>query len=181
MGLDSYSLLGEGYHGANIANWIAIKRPQKVRGLCLVSPGPLKEDSATVNALLDDFIPHIFANKDGNWDGSGGISDENAAVVCDYLFSNVNREGERCVAFMKSFHGRYGEGFLYSKEMNHIMNFFRRDPIPADLLAAIKAPVLIIQGSADVAASPLAAAEEWRNSYKSAGSIQGHLFIIRYC
>lgn len=37
--LSSYSIYGEGPHGANIAAWIAAKRVEQVQGLVLASPG----------------------------------------------------------------------------------------------------------------------------------------------
>lgn len=60
-----------------------------------------------------------------------------------------------------------GEGNLSSHDLSHIVNCLRRDPIPAQLLASIKVPCLIIHGDADKHASPLSAAEAWQKSLTS--------------
>lgn len=168
LGLESYNLLGEGFHGATICSWIAIKRPQKAQTLCLVSPGPLKEDYATSKALVEEWLPEAIANKDGNGDSSGSIPEDALQVISDYLFCRVNRQEDRRAAFMKAFQERYGTENASSHDLRHIAGFFRRDPIPSELLASIKTPVLIIHGEADKVASPLTATQAWQRSFKSA-------------
>lgn len=39
----SYTLFGEGVNGGNCAVFLTLKEPQKVKGLILASPGPMRE------------------------------------------------------------------------------------------------------------------------------------------
>lgn len=41
--LGTFSIVGEGVLGCCEAAWITIKRPEQVRALMLISPGPLHE------------------------------------------------------------------------------------------------------------------------------------------
>ncbi|KAM0748906.1 alpha/beta-hydrolase [Meredithblackwellia eburnea MCA 4105] len=161
LDLPNYSLVGEDFHGCNCATWIAIKRPEKVKSLCLISPGWLKEPPATVQAMCKEWLPHATSNKDGKGDGTGRIPEDAMQVVSDYYFGKMNREPERRAIFIEAFEKRYGAGHS-SHDIRHLISMFDREPIPADLVAGINAPVLILQGTDDAVASPMHAAEEWR-------------------
>ncbi|KAM0748905.1 alpha/beta-hydrolase [Meredithblackwellia eburnea MCA 4105] len=186
LGLEKYSLVGEEFHGCNCATWIAIKRPERVQSLLLASPGWLKEPQATINAMLNEFLPGAISNKNGNGDGSGTIPDETMQIVSDYYFGKLGREPEvrtylkyallhlqsvltyredslkqRRDLFLKVYQKRYGTS-QSAHDVNHVVNMFNRDPIPPELMATVKAPVLILQGADDAVAAPLQAAEEWQ-------------------
>lgn len=67
MDFPSYSLYGEGVHGANIAAWIAVKRREKVQALILASPGypaeyaSLGRISHNCNCMTDMFCDNQSA------------------------------------------------------------------------------------------------------------------------
>lgn len=165
--LKEYSVVGEGFHGACVAAWMGIKRPEKVGAICLVSPGHLKEPEASVSAMMTEFLPSAIVNKDGNGDQTGTIPYDSLAMMNDYFFGDCERQEERRKIYLDRFQHRYGTNHG-SHDITRLIEFFQRDPIPSSLLAGIKAHILILRGESDQVASPKKAAEEWRDSLKSA-------------
>ncbi|KAI5477555.1 beta-ketoadipate enol-lactone hydrolase [Pseudohyphozyma bogoriensis] len=161
--LESYSLLGEGSHGANVVVWATIMRSEKVEALLLVSPGTFALDPAT--AHIRDLV---CGNKDGKGDGSGRLTEEGLNMMKEYFFGPEGRQDDRRTQWGKAVEGRYGAG-KSSSDVHNIMHFLiHRAPIPQEMRAAITAPVLILQGEDDWHASPVEASEEWRDGFASA-------------
>ncbi|KAI5474459.1 hypothetical protein MNV49_003250 [Pseudohyphozyma bogoriensis] len=95
------------------------------------------------------------------------IPEDALEIFRDYFFNGSNRLTSRCEAFANYYQARYG-----TNQPTHDLWFTlapqRRKAIDPSLLAAIKVPVLIVQGGADLYTSPSAAAESWQKSFKSA-------------
>ncbi|KAI5477546.1 hypothetical protein MNV49_006134 [Pseudohyphozyma bogoriensis] len=164
--IQSYGVVGEGFHGCNIATWLALKSPEMVTAVVLASPCPLIEPEDVQFELNDEWLPEAVKHKDGKGDGSGTIPEEQMQVVADYYFGRMKRAEDRREKFLAHFQARYGTG-CSSHDISLIVNWFKREPIPASLLASVKAPVLILHGGDDNGASSLSAAEGWKNSFKS--------------
>ncbi|KAL8280466.1 hypothetical protein RQP46_007114 [Phenoliferia psychrophenolica] len=96
--LKSYALVGESMKGCNEAGWIAIKRPNHVRAICLVSPSWHLTPTEVVNSI-DEFIPMLVSNKDGKGDQSGNLPDAALEVVENFYFSGISRSSDRRLFF----------------------------------------------------------------------------------
>lgn len=167
LGFEKYSIVGAGFHGAAAAAWVAIKAPERVQALCLVAPGFFEESSGVAQELHSEWLPLVCKNKEGRGDGSGRIEQQEVVAINDFFFGKVYRQPEVRAATRLAFQHRYGEGYS-SHDITHLVHFFFRKRIPAEALASIKVPVLVLHGSEDVAVSPLAAAKEWCDGLKSA-------------
>ncbi|KAK4704266.1 hypothetical protein P7C70_g1953, partial [Phenoliferia sp. Uapishka_3] len=177
--LSSYAIVGESIKGCNEATWIALKRPEKVRALCLVSPSWHTSPQAVSDSMINDFLPMFISNKDGRGDGTGSLPEPSIKIVAEAriveLFSAQTWRSD--VGTILSFWPGHNElinstvtdGTGHSShDAEHVIRWFDRQRIPADRLATVKQPVLILAGTADTQVSPLTAAEEWRDSFTSA-------------
>lgn len=165
--LTKYALVGEGFLGSNVCTWIATKRPNQAQALFLASPGNLEETKEVSRMMVHEWLPLACSNKDGKGDGTGALPEEALVIVNNFFFGEVGREKERRQGYHDHFQARYGPG-IDAHDVERVVSFFLRKPIPPALRAAVTAPVLIIQGGDDVQVSPLSAAEDWRDGFKSA-------------
>ncbi|KAM0750699.1 hypothetical protein T439DRAFT_237689 [Meredithblackwellia eburnea MCA 4105] len=76
IGLEKFSILGEGWFGCRIASIIASRRPYQVQGLIYCSPGPFVEPPQIVHGMTVDWYQYATQNKDGNGDQTGDFAPE---------------------------------------------------------------------------------------------------------
>lgn len=162
MDFPSYSLYGEGVHGANIAAWIAIKRREKVKALMLASPG-YRAESPRIVGLLQSVEQGLLVNKDGRGDRSGTLPPAALQDITAYFIGSHERLADARTAMQHRFQQRYGSG---AGESSHDMLWlfkavYARAPIKESLLASVTCPVMIIRGADDTFVSPLEACEDW--------------------
>ncbi|GAA5866579.1 hypothetical protein JCM8547_005465 [Rhodosporidiobolus lusitaniae] len=158
----SYFVYGEGVLGCRTASWLAIRRPDKVRGLMLASPAYPIEDPE-ICASLEQLGQFLTLNK-----GPGGSGECPAeALEASYMFGSDPRQKDRKAEFKEAFERRYGAGFPASDTLT-LSSYGRRKAIPADLLAQIKCPVVVLSGGGDKIVSPKEACEQWQKSFVNA-------------
>ncbi|TNY18413.1 Alpha/Beta hydrolase protein [Rhodotorula diobovata] len=170
--LESYSIYGEGPHGANVAAWIAAKRVGQVESLVLASPGyPLEEP--TVGASLQEIKEAMSANKDGKGDGTGTFPVDALEEITIYCVGADERMREARQKLGEYFQARYGTG-QPGYEFAFLFSFvYERRPIPLEQLAKVACPVLILRGGADNLVCPEAAWEKWQRAFpKSSNGAQ---------
>ncbi|GAA5899724.1 hypothetical protein JCM6882_005422 [Rhodosporidiobolus microsporus] len=165
IGIERYSVFAEGIAGCHVGTTLAIKRPERVVSLLLSSPGHMTMPDTAAHAGLRDLLPDICANKDGNGDGSGTIPPD---VLCEnsaYAFGDVKGLPGVRELHNEAFQRRYGTGHTSSLELRHLfMAEAQRRAIPADDLAKVTCPTLILHGTRDTMISPLSAATEWQHA-----------------
>ncbi|GAA5872121.1 hypothetical protein JCM1840_006324 [Sporobolomyces johnsonii] len=160
----SFYLFGEGVLGCRVSSWLAIRRPKKVLGMMLASPAfPLEDPN--IAASLERLGQFLCANKTPN--GTGACPPEALEGIAGYFFGSDERQKERKEEFKVGFEKRYGAGFG-SHDTLALASYGTRERIPADLLATITCPVVILSGGADTDVSPLKACEEWQQAFTSA-------------
>ncbi|KAM0753579.1 alpha/beta-hydrolase [Meredithblackwellia eburnea MCA 4105] len=165
LDIPTYSVLGEGFFGANVVAWIAIKRPEKVRALILVSPGWPEEldPDGMFKEMHSRFIVPALSNKGGKGDGSGRIPQECLEICAEYFFAKHDRNFERIAGWVTALQSRYGPGHD-GHELLTIVNWFLRKAIPEELRAAITVPTLILASDEDQT-YPLESARAWQASF----------------
>ncbi|GAA5933599.1 hypothetical protein JCM3775_003748 [Rhodotorula graminis] len=176
MDFPSYSIYGEGVHGSVIATWIAIKRPDKVSSLLIASPGFMSEPPHVV-AMLRDVHDALMENKNGRGDGTGTFPPDALEGICAYFIGGNERLRDARERMKVHFQERYGRGEGASAhDVSWLfLAVYNRKPIPQDLLASIRCPVLILRGGDDHIVCPLEACEMWQRSFVNArGTVQIH-------
>ncbi|GAA5952819.1 hypothetical protein JCM3765_002975 [Sporobolomyces pararoseus] len=168
MKFTSYHLLGEAVHGCNIASWITVKAPQKVKSLTLASPG-WREEEPEVCASLEAIRESLFINKTGRGgDDSGTLPEEPLSDICAYFIGALPRLADAREHMRVFFQKRYGT----SREIYEVDCSFNlvteRVKIPDEKLATLQFPVLILRGGEDNIVSPEKACEEWRRAFVNA-------------
>ncbi|GAA5855761.1 hypothetical protein JCM8547_001675 [Rhodosporidiobolus lusitaniae] len=170
MEFPSFSIYGEGPHGAAIAAWIACKRPDLVQSLVLASPGWMKE-SPLVSAMLKQVEFDLLINKPetpGEGDGTGAFPAEACDAIAAYFIGSSNRLAPHREAMKVAFEKRYGAGHS-AHDVHWLFEAVRaRKPIPQAELAKIRCPVLLLRGAEDTMVCPLEACEEWQSSFTNA-------------
>ncbi|KPV72153.1 uncharacterized protein RHOBADRAFT_55987 [Rhodotorula graminis WP1] len=166
--LSTYSIYGEGPHGANIAAWIAAKRVEQVQGLVLASPGwPV--ESADVAASLHEIKEAMSVNcLDERGDRSGTFPADALEEITIYFLGDTERLREDRKMLGEYFQQRYGTG-RPSYEFRFLFSFiYERKRIPTEQLEKVRAPVLCLRGGADSIVCPDAACEEWVCAFPNA-------------
>ncbi|KAL8290020.1 hypothetical protein RQP46_002959 [Phenoliferia psychrophenolica] len=107
LNLGPFALIGDSFVGAVQAAWIAIKCPEAVWALTLVSPCTLSTQPELVEALTEDLLPSLCANMDGKGDATGRIPDAALTVAHDFYFGTDPRFPDHQQAFMRSFAARW--------------------------------------------------------------------------
>ncbi|BGP47353.1 hypothetical protein JCM10450v2_003205 [Rhodotorula kratochvilovae] len=176
MDFPSYSIYGEGVHGSVVATWIAVKRPQKVTSLLIASPGFMSEPPHVVE-MLREVQEALLVNKAGRGDGTGTFPPEALEHICAYFIGSNPRLAPAREDMKVHFQQRYGRG--EGKSAHDVKWLFQavydRKPIPADLLASITCPILILRGADDKVVCPLEACETWQRAFANAkGPVQIH-------
>ncbi|GAA6012035.1 hypothetical protein JCM10207_005105 [Rhodosporidiobolus poonsookiae] len=162
-----FAIYGEGVHGVNVALHVCLKRPEKVKGLLLASPGWRAEDAGVKSALMD-IEEEMFVNKDGKGDGTGSLPAEALENITCYCIGDSARLAERRKEMAQYFQERYGTG-RSAHDMRFLFTFiYNRNPIPAEQVATVTCPVLILRGSTDNIVCPESACEEWCSALSSA-------------
>ncbi|GAA5933601.1 hypothetical protein JCM3775_003749 [Rhodotorula graminis] len=166
--LSTYSIYGEGPHGANIAAWIAAKRVEQVQGLVLASPGwPV--ESADVAASLHEIKEAMSVNcLDERGDRSGTFPTDALEEITIYFLGDTERLREDRKMLGEYFQQRYGTG-RPSYEFRFLFSFiYECKRIPTEQLEKVRAPVLCLRGGADSIVCPDAACEEWVRAFPNA-------------
>ncbi|GAA6036037.1 hypothetical protein JCM8097_006577 [Rhodosporidiobolus ruineniae] len=167
MNFPSYSLYGEGVHGATVAAWIATMRPDKVSSLLLASPGYMAEDRHVAD-MLRQVEDELLVNKDGSGDGSGTLPPQPLDDIAAYFIGGNERIAQIREVMKEGFQRRYGTGHSAHDVRWLFRAVYLRKPIPADQLANVHCPVLILRGADDKIVCPEVACEEWKNSFVNA-------------
>ncbi|GAA5886554.1 hypothetical protein JCM5296_005326 [Sporobolomyces johnsonii] len=168
MAFSAYGVYGETVHGAVIAAWIAIKRPQKVISLLLASPGWGAEDPQVL-AGLSTIQDALFINKKGQGgDDSGRFPAEALTDVCAYLIGAMPRLAPQREEMSVRFEQRYGAGHSDHDARWLFEAVYQRKPIPQELMDTVRCPVLILRGAEDKLVSPEEACDEWRRAFTNA-------------
>ncbi|GAA5850347.1 hypothetical protein JCM9279_006539 [Rhodotorula babjevae] len=108
--LSSYSIYGEGPHGANIAAWIAAKRVEQVEGLVLASPG-WSVEPADVAASLHEIKEAMSENAlDERGDRSGTFPADALEEITIYFLGSTERLRDDRKMLGEYFQQRYGTG-----------------------------------------------------------------------
>ncbi|KAI5474428.1 beta-ketoadipate enol-lactone hydrolase [Pseudohyphozyma bogoriensis] len=136
----------------------------EVEALILCSPGRLQEPPAVAQHMYNDWFCPIAANKGLNL--SGEVPPEGLQVRNDYLFGREVRYPAKQAMFQAAFQSRYGPGHS-AHDLRHMVLWFQRKAIPAELRAQITVPILIIRGGSDTT-TPLSADQEWQTGFTSA-------------
>lgn len=172
------SLLGCGSLGANVATWAAIKFPQRVQSLLLVSPEPPQTLASVARSMRDEWLPLALSNKPGKGgDDTGAIPLEALLIMKTHYVQNYDRDptlGDGLVAdFMQRF-GVRSDG----EDIKRQVALYDEKMIPLHERASITCPVLVLRGSNDVDVCPESAADEWANSFTAAkGGAKVHSVI----
>ncbi|GAA5994379.1 alpha/beta fold hydrolase [Rhodotorula paludigena] len=169
MNFQSYSVYGEGVHGSNVAAWLATKRAHKVDALLLASPGFMSEPPHVV-AQLQEVQQALRVNKEGRGDNSGTFPPEALEHICAYFMGGSERLAPQREEMKVRFQQRYGAGAGSSfHDVRWLFEaVYNRKPVPQDLLALIKCPVLILRGADDKVVCPVEACEAWQRSFVNA-------------
>ncbi|GAA5918468.1 hypothetical protein JCM6882_005144 [Rhodosporidiobolus microsporus] len=168
MNFSEYSIYGEGVHGAVIASWIAIMRPEKVTSLLLASPGYMSEPPHVVE-MLRGVMAELLVNKEtGPGDRSGTLPPGPLEDITAYFIGSSERLAQHRVVLSQWFQKRYGTGHSAHDIKWLFQAVYDRKPIPHDQLASIKCPVLILRGGDDKIVCPESACQEWQNHFVSA-------------
>ncbi|GAA5966965.1 hypothetical protein JCM21900_005260 [Sporobolomyces salmonicolor] len=175
MDFPAYGVYGEGVHGAVIAAWIAIKRPQKMTGLLLASPG-WREEAPQVRAGLAGVQKALLINKKGHGgDDTGTFTREGNADICAYFIGDMPRMAPQREEMAVRFEQRYGAGHSAHDSRWLFEAVYQRKPIAQELMDTVRCPVLILRGADDNMVSPEAACEEWQRSFTRApGGVSIH-------
>jgi len=166
LGFPSYSVYGEGFHGCHIAAWIAIKRPDRVRGIICASPGFVIEPKSNREPVHE--LMYLYKElKAGPQGVNAPLTSELLEGAASYFIGSDPRLDQRRHDFKRALELRYGAGHS-DNDFLKIFSWIDREPIPAGKLATVRAPVLILAGTADQFVSPLAAAYEWQKAFANA-------------
>ncbi|GAA5959328.1 hypothetical protein JCM10213_008102 [Rhodosporidiobolus nylandii] len=166
--LQRFAVYGEGVHGASTAVWLTIKRPEKITGLLIASPG-WRDEEASVKTSLVEVEQAIALNKPGEGgDDSGSLPAEAVEDILCYCIGSSKRMAEQRRKMGEYFEARYGAG-KPAFELRLLFHFvYNRRPIPAEDLARVTCPVLILRGRDDKIVTPVSACEEWQRAFTSA-------------
>ncbi|GAA5823678.1 hypothetical protein JCM11251_000721 [Rhodosporidiobolus azoricus] len=168
MNFDSYSIYGEGVHGAVIAAWIACMRPEKVTSLLLASPGYMREPPHVVE-MLRGVQEELLINKhDGAGDKSGTLPSGALEDIVAYFVGTSERLAQQRIVLGQEFQKRYGTGHSGHDVGWLFQAVYERTPIPRDQLASITCPVLILRGGDDKIVCPESACQEWQSHFTGA-------------
>lgn len=155
-----------GFHGCHIAAWIAIKRPDRVRGIICASPGFVIEPKSNREPVHE--LMYLYKElKAGPQGVNAPLTSELLEGAASYFIGSDPRLDQRRHDFKRALELRYGAGHS-DNDFLKIFSWIDREPIPAGKLATVRAPVLILAGTADQFVSPLAAAYEWQKAFANA-------------
>ncbi|GAA6041889.1 hypothetical protein JCM8097_004533 [Rhodosporidiobolus ruineniae] len=164
LNLPGYCLYGEGVHGAHIATWTAAKRPEKLQGLLLASPGWVVEENSVRQSLLD-VETAMFPDKAGETDLSGPLAEEALADITAYCVGGSKRMAAQRQALAEYFQRRWKPAW----EFRFLFSFvYDRTAIPPEAFEKVTCPVLVLRGGDDGIVSPGEACEEWARSFTKA-------------
>ncbi|KAI5474458.1 hypothetical protein MNV49_003249 [Pseudohyphozyma bogoriensis] len=123
LGLETYYVAGSNYLPANVAAWLAIWNPLRVKGLVIASPGWPKETPEIAKGMSVDWVEEACANKDEQGDGKGEVSDE---ILRNCVASTMFKGGVEVHSIPDAPHNlMYTHSSTYDR---HLLRFFSQGP-----------------------------------------------------
>ncbi|GAA5871258.1 hypothetical protein JCM16303_000697 [Sporobolomyces ruberrimus] len=155
-----FVVFGESFVGAHLCVHAAARRPKQVKALVMLSPSYFVDSPDMIKVLENEWVPWACANKNGQGDGSGDLSQGALEIAGDYFFGGTSREPERRKAFLERYQYNHG-GENDEHKLRQLLHWFKREPVPTEVFEKINCPVLIFHASEDKAVSPDDAAKQW--------------------
>lgn len=160
--LDSYAIFSEGSPASRASIWVTVKRPEKVTCFVAASPGSPDPSNKETSEHMYTIVKWSTENKGGQGDGSGEIPPGALAAMSTYIFGTEERYRLRREEHAAAVNLRYGSRSPESELVGVLQLIAGARDISDELVATIACPVLILQGEADLYASPIEEARKWQ-------------------